>query len=63
MDITYVRMHKGWLYLCAVVDWCSRKVRAWRLSNTMDVEFCMDAVQEAITRWGTPSIFNTDQGS
>ena len=63
MDITYVRMHKGWLYLCAVVDWCSRKVLAWRLSNTMDVEFCMDAVQEAITRWGTPAIFNTDQGS
>ena len=63
MDITYVRMHKGWLYLCAVVDWYSRKVLAWRLSNTMDVQFCVDAVQEAITRWGTPAIFNTDQGS
>ena len=63
MDITYVRVHKGWLYLCAVVDWYSRKVLAWRLSNTMDVEFCMQAVQEAITRWGTPAIFNTDQGS
>jgi putative transposase len=64
MDITYVRMHKGWLYLCAVVDWYSRKVLAWRLSNTMDVEFCMEAVQEAMTRWGTPAaIFNTDQGS
>ena len=63
MDITYVRMHKGWLYLCVVVDWYSRKVLAWRLSNTMDVEFCMEAVQEAITRWGTPAIFNTDQGS
>lgn len=55
MDITYVRMHKGWLYLCAVVDWYSRKVLAWRLSNTMDVQFCVDAVQEAIARWGTPA--------
>lgn len=63
MDITYVRMHKGWMYLCAVVDWYSRKVLAWRLSNTMDVEFCVQAVQEAIARWGTPAIFNTDQGS
>lgn len=63
MDITYVRMHKGWLYLCAVVDWYSRKVLAWRLSNTMDVQFCVDAMQEAIARWGTPAIFNTDQGS
>ena len=63
MDITYVRMHKGWLYLCAVVDWFSRKVLSWRLSNTMDVQFCVEAVQEAITRWGTPAIFNTDQGS
>jgi putative transposase len=63
IDITYVRMHKGWLYLCAVVDWFSRKVLSWKLSNTMDVEFCVDAVREAITRWGTPAIFNTDQGS
>lgn len=63
MEITYVRMHKGWMYLCAVVDWYSRKVLAWRLSNTMDVEFCVQAVQEAIARWGTPAIFNTDQGS
>ena len=47
MDITYVRMHKGWLYLCAVIDWYSRKVLAWRLSNTIDVGFCMQAVQEA----------------
>lgn len=57
------RMHKGWMYLCAVVDWYSRKVLAWRLSNTMDVQFCVDAVQEAIARWGTHAIFNTDQGS
>ena len=63
MDITYVRMQKGWLYLCAVVDCCSRKVLAWKLSNTMDVQFCVDAVQEAIARWGTPAILNTDQGS
>lgn len=63
MDITYVRMHKGWLYLCAVIDWYSRKVLAWRLSNTIDVGFCMQAVQEAIACWGTPAIFNTDQGS
>ena len=63
MDITYVRMQKGWLYLCAVVDWYSRKVLAWKLSNTMDVQFCVDAVQEAISRWGTPAMFNTDQGS
>ena len=63
MDITYVRMHKGWVYLCAVLDWYSRKILAWRLSNTMEVQFCVDAVQEAINRWGTPAIFNTDQGS
>lgn len=58
----YVRMHKGWMYLCAVVDWHSRKVLAWRLSNTIDVEFCVAAVQEAIAQFGTPAIFNTDQG-
>ena len=52
MDITYVRMYKGWLYLCAVTDWYSRKVLAWRLSNTIDVGFCMQAVQEAIACWG-----------
>ena len=63
MDITYVRMHKGWMYLCAVLDWYSRKVLAWRLPNTMDADFCVQAVQEAMARWGTPAIFNTDQGS
>lgn len=63
MDITYVRMQKGWLYLCAVLDWYSHEVLAWRLSNTMDVQFCVDAAQEAISRWGTPAIFNTAQGS
>jgi len=63
MDITYVHMHKGWMYLCAVLDGYSRKVLSWRLSNTMDVQFCVDAVQEAITRWGTPAMFNTDRGN
>ena len=56
-------MPKGWLYLCTVADWYSRKVQSWRLSNTMDVQFCINAVQEAMNRWGTPAIFNTDQGS
>ena len=63
MDITDVRMRKGWMYLCAVVDGYSRKVLAWRLSNTMDVKFCVQVVQEAIARWGAPANFNTDQGS
>ena len=53
MDVAYVRMLKGWLYRCAVVDWYSCKVLAWKLSNTMDVQFCVDAVQEAISRWGS----------
>ena len=63
MEITYVRMHKDWEHLCAVVDWCSRKVLVWRLSNTMNVQFCVDAVQEAIARRDTPAIFSTVQGS
>lgn len=63
MDITYVCMHKDWLYLCAEVDWYCRKVLAWRLSSTMDVQFCVEAVQEAIVRRETLAIFNTDQGS
>lgn len=63
MDITDVRMHKDWMYLCAVVDGYSRKVFAWLLSNTMDVEFCVQAVQEAIAGSDRPTLFNTDQGS
>ena len=63
MDITYIPMAKGWVYLTVVLDWYSRKVLAWRLSISMDVDFCIEAVKEAIARWGRPEIFNTDQGS
>lgn len=63
MDITYIPMARGWVYLTVVLDWYSRKVLAWRLSISMDVDFCIDAVREAIARWGKPEIFNTDQGS
>ena len=62
-DITYIPIGRGFLYLVAVMDWASRAVLAWRLSNTMDVSFCLDAVQEALARFGRPEIFNTDQGS
>ena len=62
-DITYIRMQKGFLYLVAVMDWHSRKVLSWRLSNTMDTDFCIAALEEAIENHGTPEIFNTDQGS
>ena len=63
MDITYIPMARGFVYLCAVVDWFSRRVLAWRLSITMEVEFCLEAVEEALVRHGKPEIFNTDQGS
>jgi putative transposase len=63
MDISYIPMARGYVYLTAVIDWYSRRVLAWRVSITMDVQFCLDAVQEAIDRYGTPEIFNTDQGS
>lgn len=63
MDITYIPMARGFVYLAAVVDWFSRRVLAWRLSITMEVEFCLDAVAEALDRHGRPEIFNTDQGS
>jgi putative transposase len=63
MDITYIPMAKGWVYLTVVLDWYSRKVLAWRVSISMDVEFCIEALEEAIARWGRPEIFNTDQGS
>ncbi len=62
-DITYLPMRRGFLYLVAIMDWASRKVLAWRLSNTMDAEFCVDALKEALARFGKPDIFNTDQGS
>ena len=63
MDITYIPMARGFVYLCAVVDWCSRKILSWRLSITMDSSFCVDAVEEALAAHGRPEIFNTDQGS
>jgi putative transposase len=62
-DITYIPMRKGFLYLVAVMDWHSRKVLAWRLSNTMETDFCVSALEEALSKYGIPDIFNTDQGS
>ncbi len=62
-DITYIPMRRGFLYLVAVMDWSTRKVLSWRVSNTMDVEFCVEALEEALARFGRPEIFNTDQGS
>jgi putative transposase len=62
-DITYVPMARGFLYLVAVMDWHSRKVLAWRLSNTLTADFCIEALQEALSHYGPPQIFNTDQGS
>ena len=62
-DITYIPMKRRFVYLFAVMDWASRRVLAWRLSNTLTTDFCLEAVQEAIHRYGTPEIFNTDQGS
>ena len=62
-DITYIPMRKGYLYLVAIMDWYSRKVLSWRLSATMDSEFCVSALEEALKKYGLPEIFNTDQGS
>ena len=62
-DITYIPVRRGFLYLAAIMDWASRHVLAWRLSNTLDAGFCTDALDEALARHGTPEIFNTDQGS
>ena len=62
-DITYIPMRRGFLYLVAIMDWASRKVLAWRLSNTMEADFCIEALREALARFGAPEIFNTDQGS
>jgi putative transposase len=62
-DITYIPMRRGFLYLVAVMDWSTRRVLSWRLSNTMDVEFCIAALEEALVRFGRPDIFNSDQGS
>ncbi len=61
IDITYIPMARGFVYLVAVIDWFSRKVLAWRLSITIDVSFCIEAVEEAMARYGRPEIFNSDQ--
>ena len=62
-DITYIPIGRGFLYLVAIMDWASRAVLSWRLSNTMDSAFCVEALEEALARFGRPEIFNTDQGS
>ncbi|MFW7268198.1 IS3 family transposase [Gluconacetobacter sp. Hr-1-5] len=62
-DITYLPMRRGFLYLVAIMDWATRRVLSWRLSNTMDAEFCIEALRDALVRYGSPEIFNTDQGS
>ena len=62
-DITYIRLPRGFVYLVAIIDWYSRRVLSWRLSNTMDAGFCVDCLEEAIKAYGTPEIFNSDQGS
>ena len=62
-DITYIPMARGFCYLVAIMDWASRMVLSWRLSNTLDSAFCVDALEETIARYGCPDIFNTDQGS
>jgi putative transposase len=62
-DITYIPVQRGFLYLVAIMDWATRHVLAWRLSNTMDARFCVEALEEALSRYGRPEIFNTDQGS
>jgi len=62
-DITYIPMRKGFLYLVAVMDWYSRKVLSCKLSNTPDADFCVEALKEALAKYGKPAIFNTDQGS
>jgi putative transposase len=62
-DITYIPMSRGFMYLVAVMDWYSRKVLSWRVSNTLEADFCVEALSEAIENYGTPEIFNTDQGS
>jgi len=63
IDVTYIPMRRGFLYLVAIMDWASRKVLAWRLSNTLDAGFCAAALEEALARYGRPEIVNTDQGS
>ena len=61
-DITYIRLAHGFVYLVAIIDWYSRRVLSWRISNTLDTAFCVDCLEEALQRYGNPEIFNTDQG-
>lgn len=63
MDITYIPMGRGFVYLVAVLDWYTRRVLSWKVSITIDVHFCLEAVEETVERYGTPEIMNTDQGS
>ncbi len=63
MDITYIPMTRGFIYLAAVLDWFTRRVLSWRVSITLEADFCIEAVEEALARHGKPEIFNTDQGS
>jgi len=62
-DITYIPMDRGFMYLVVVMDWYSRKILSWRISNTLEPDFCVQALQEALSRYGRPEIFNTDQGA
>jgi putative transposase len=62
-DITYIPMARGFVYLVAILDWYSRKILTWRISNSLTADFCVEALEEAIARYGTPEIFNSDQGS
>lgn len=62
-DITYIKMNKWFIYLIAIIDWHSRKILSWKISNTMDINFCIEALNEAIEKYWTPEIFNTDQWS
>jgi len=62
-DITYIPMRRGFLYLVAIMDWATRKVLAWRISNTLDADFCIKALKDVLAKYGAPEIFNTDQGS
>lgn len=63
MDITYIRLARGFVYLVAIIDWYSREVLSWRLSNSMDSAFCVDCLEDALRRYGAPEIFNSDQGA
>ena len=62
VDITFIPMRQGFMYLVAVMDWCSRRVLSWRLSNTLEADFCVAALEEAIRNYGTPDVFNTRSG-